>query len=1072
MANYTTSTNILRDKERDINYISTPNAQKVFKRILANYKTGHHAFNIIGSYGTGKSSFLWALEKNLEGEHYYFEQLNGQFNGLKEFNFLKLVGDYDSFRETLNEELGISRNATAKETIQKLEQQSSKLNSKNQVLVLLVDEFGKFLEYAAKTDPENELYFIQQLAEFANDPNRQVVFITTLHQNFAAYAKNLSVDQKQEWDKVRGRIIDIAFDEPVEQLLLLSAERITSFNKKPAKALKQKEIFATINKSKLLSNAENLDWSLAQKLFPLDYLSAYVLVQALQKYGQNERSLFTFLASEEENAISQFNAKGTYHLGKVFDYLVENLTSELEDPDTNPHKSTWRSIEEAIDQIETLNNSETDDLIDLVKVIGLVSIFAKPLGLLDKETLANYAEEAMSIENARSLIDKLVSQRIIKYFRAKNKLFFQSGTDLDFEFAYSKARSELQPVKEVVPFLKEYLDLNLVPAKRVQYLKGTPRYFQFNLLDITETGELIEPVNEVDGFIHVLFSDENEFDFAEKSSEHSAVHLFVDFIRTQELRKLIFEIMIFDHVLKNDADDQWAKKILVEEKEHSINELKSLVMKGLFDKSACAWWSQGKIVQVNSYRNLNALISTLADAVYTNIPVYRNEMVNKELLSGPILTARKKLLDQLLSLTHEAELGFPDSKYPPEKTIYLSLLKKTGIHRQENGQWLLGEPVGDDSFAPLWEKSLEFLKESTHQKRTLSDFYQILEQPPFKLKRGFIDYWVPIFLIVKQQDYALFHSEQGYIPYLTTQVLDLVHKKPEAYQIKAYEIEGVKVDLFNKYKEITGLDDVTKGKEESFIKIFSNFFIFYNQLPEYSKQTKRLSKSALQLREAIKNAKDPEQALLKEFPAALGFNEINLSDNGAVERFVSQLNEAIYEIRTAFQELVERVETSLVSSVSKKSLAFEEYQALLHKRFAKIKEHMLTAKQKVLSKRIKSRIEERDHYIISISDAVIGKDIHKLSDDEEPVLLDRLPEAILDLEKQIPLQQLKEERKEDEVFYFEVHQAEGNPIKDKVTLSQKDANKASEIEKEILSILDKHKGISKAVLLKLLQKKL
>ena len=93
--------------------------------------------------------------------------------------------------------------------------------------LIVVDEFGKFLEYAAKESPEEELYFIQQLAEFANSPDLPILFITTLHQPFEDYALTLIKTQKKEWDKVKGRLIEISFNEPVEQLLFLASERIS-----------------------------------------------------------------------------------------------------------------------------------------------------------------------------------------------------------------------------------------------------------------------------------------------------------------------------------------------------------------------------------------------------------------------------------------------------------------------------------------------------------------------------------------------------------------------------------------------------------------------------------------------------------------------------------------------------------------------------------------------------------------------------------------------------------------------------------------------------------------------------
>lgn len=1072
MAKFTTSTNIIRDDEYDIQYISTPNARRTFKRLISNYQVGHKAFNIIGSYGTGKSSFLWAFEKNLREGKPYFEPLNGQFGGIKKFSFVKIVGESKSLRESLGAQLGCKEKANASEVLKALQSQNEKHQKSEELLVIEIDEFGKFLEHAAKHDPEKELYFIQQLAEFVNSPGRDTLLVTTLHQNFGAYARGLASDQKKEWEKVKGRLIDIAFDEPVEQLLFLASERILEFAFKPTNEKNFSELFELVNHSKLVANSEQLDFQLGNKLFPLDYLSAYILVQALQKYGQNERSLFTFLASQDDISIGQFKGNGTYHIGKVFDYLTQYLTSELEDRDNNPHKAAWKTIFNAIDKVEALNSIDVSDLVEAIKIIGLVNIFSKPLGLLDENVLAKYLRLGAGISNGMELIEKLKSQKIIKYFSPRKKLYFLEGTDLDFEQAYSDARMNLPEIENLANHIAHHVDFNLVSAKRLQYNKGTPRYFQFNMVEFDDLDTISDPENEIDGYIHIVFSKRR---IQKKLEEFSAYthpgHIFVLFKDLELINAAALEIDVIQQVLKDNSDDIWAQKILSEELNFATGQLRNLIMEGIYAEKLVYWIHQGEILPINSYKSLNIELSRIADKAYPFGPIFRNEMVNKEVLSSPILTARKKLIEHLLEYAAEEDIGFSHQLYPPEKTIYLSLLKRTGIHREIDGVWSLAQPT-DWSYSSLWAECEKFLKEATHQKLVITELYDRLTSEKFKLKRGFVDFWIPIYLITKQQDFALFHAEQGYIPYLTNQVLDLLHKKPEDYLIKAYEVDGVKVNLFNKYKEITGLNTATKGTQDSFIKVFSNFFIFYNQLPEYTKKTKRLSPATLRLRDAIKDAKDPEQALLEQFPSALGFSTINLKEQASVERFVEHLNAAIYEIRTAFQDLIEIVEKTLLEALSVKKSIFSDYQILIYQRFGHIREHLLTSSQRVLYKRLLSKIDEQEHYIISIADAVIGKNIQQLTDEEVPVLLDRLPEALKDLEKQVPLHNLQEERKEDEVFYFELHKTNGEPIRDKVTLSKQDQAQAEQVEKEILAILDRHKGISKAVLLKLMQRKL
>ena len=93
-------------------------------------------------------------------------------------------------------------------------------------MIIRIDEFGKFLEDAAQNNPENEIYFLQQLAERVNNTDKNIILLTTLHQDFSAYAYRLDKALRNEWDKVKGRFKEITFNEPVEQLLLLASERL------------------------------------------------------------------------------------------------------------------------------------------------------------------------------------------------------------------------------------------------------------------------------------------------------------------------------------------------------------------------------------------------------------------------------------------------------------------------------------------------------------------------------------------------------------------------------------------------------------------------------------------------------------------------------------------------------------------------------------------------------------------------------------------------------------------------------------------------------------------------------
>jgi hypothetical protein len=83
--------------------------------------------------------------------------------------------------------------------------------------------------------------------------------------------------------------------------------------------------------------------------------------------------------------------------------------------------------------------------------------------------------------------------------------------------------------------------------------------------------------------------------------------------------------------------------------------------------------------KINDKKDFNKLLSQVCSIVYDATPVFKNELVNKHKISSSIHTAKKNYFKALSNNWDKENLGFEDSKFPPEKTIYLSLLKENGI---------------------------------------------------------------------------------------------------------------------------------------------------------------------------------------------------------------------------------------------------------------------------------------------------------------------------------------------------------------------------------------------------------
>ena len=154
---YIPSVNIEQGLSDDFQYVVTSNSQTVWGSIISSFNDGLHSFSIVGNYGTGKSSFIAALQRDLLKDTNVLVQRKDVL-GCSKFEFINIVGDYESLSTLLAKKLGIDTFATTEEVIEALNQKYNALKRQNKFLFIVVDECGKVLEHAAANNPEKELY--------------------------------------------------------------------------------------------------------------------------------------------------------------------------------------------------------------------------------------------------------------------------------------------------------------------------------------------------------------------------------------------------------------------------------------------------------------------------------------------------------------------------------------------------------------------------------------------------------------------------------------------------------------------------------------------------------------------------------------------------------------------------------------------------------------------------------------------------------------------------------------------------------------------------------------------------
>ena len=394
-----------------------------------------------------------------------------------------------------------------------------------------------------------------------------------------------------------------------------------------------------------------------------------------------------------------------------------------------------------------------DDAIKLVKTIGMINLFGNAGVSFTKKDLSLYAMNALGIISPEGVIDLLTQHKIIRYAEYKSQYVLFEGTDVNIESELLKASGIVPRSKDVVDKLLENFSLPVEFANAAYYRKGTPRYFEYVISDYPINKQ---PQNEIDGYINLVFNESLTLEkLKQETSTVEEAILYAYFKRTD---KVIDHIWMLDKLayVQNivDSADKVAHRELKALMNHERGLLNASVLDALFGYSQdVVWVYRGNEFHIDSKTSFNKFLSRICDEVYFSTPIYINEMVNKHKPSGAMSLARVNYLSHLLENSTEYNLGFEDSMFKPEKTIYLTLLKNTGIHRLFLGTYELDAPQ-EESFSDLWNVCEAFLEGSKEKPRKLAELINTLKARPFKLKQGVIDLWIPTYLIIKKNDYS------------------------------------------------------------------------------------------------------------------------------------------------------------------------------------------------------------------------------------------------------------------------------------------------------------------------------
>jgi len=962
-------------------------------------KSGRRAWRFTGDYGTGKSSFALLLARFAQSvtggvPKQLNETVLKRAPELKKRNFIPLlvVGARESMNQAItrqlfaavNERFGKNLPASLKkrfaatttkplsdtELIEILESVNSHgiETGKSEGILLIIDEAGKFLEYSAMQPEGQDVMLFQKLAEASTRSGGNPLLVVCLfHIAFSEYAVHLSPTVQREWNKVAGRFEEISFTQPLDQVatLIASALRV-DVDRLPKAFLKSGlEVMDKAREWRWFgSGSASQAWrALTAEIFPIDPLLLPVAMRVFHQFAQNERSLFNFLFSYEPFGLRAYAAQcleaaDWLRLPKFFDYVRANLGQRLSQAS---YRSRWPVIEAVLEASADLPEIERDTLktIAILNLIGAEDLRPTQEAICWAAAGANGEQRK---EVARALTKLTKSSRV--FFRGEARGYcLWSYSSVDLDKAYEDAKKSVPEISSIGEALQKHLICRPLVARRHYIESGNLRHFDVDYIPVALMEEQLrtcQTTRSGDGnVIIVLCEDEVERTKALKiaAREDLADEMALVAV-TQPLRHLrgyVIDAQRWEWVASNTKElntDRYAREEVQRQVAHAQNLLASQLANyvGLERASGAntlRWFLSGK-PQTHIKRGgdlLRELSEICARVFNASSPRLNNELLNREAVSSAAAGARIRLIEHLLIHSDAARLAIPAGKHPPELSMYLSVLQKTGLHREVDGVWRICIPTTEEEDPQNLRHCLNFIKDSLEKspdaRVSVSSIYDHLTKKPYGVRKGLLPLLLAIVYVTHAHEIAVY--ERGnFVPDVNGDAFLRITKVPEIFEFQWVRIHGLRSEVLEELRQTLALPAPTARKTR-LLEIVTALCNFAARLPEYSRKTRSLSANALSVREVLLSAREPVKLLLYRLPEACGVPSFPPTDQSplvSAQTFVRRLHECLRELQGAYDTLLSRLQSRLELHFRVTGNNLHEVREEISSRAARLQKHI------------------------------------------------------------------------------------------------------------------------------------
>jgi hypothetical protein len=877
-------------------YVATEFVQNAFDRLSHAFADSSTArsWRITGDYGSGKSAFVLNLAKAACGREREIPQaLHGKIKTKLQPIFV--TGEREPLHTSVGKAIikqwsGAGQRSIPTNSAELIDLVESAHKHCPGGILLVLDELGKNLEHTMMSPESSDVYLLQRLAELASRSGKKpLVVIAILHMGVGSYTTELDANSRREWDKVAGRFDELPFIHPFEQTVQLCAEAIGLQLQELQQA--QQKLVTEANASMRWAVNEGLFGSAslqiligaAPRIFPLHPVTLPPLVELFHRLGQNERSLFSFLSGHEPAALQEVAALEIekarfYRLYDLYDFTRKNIAHTL----TNGRAAHWRIIESVVRRADNALDSA------ILKTIGILNLIDDPDMPATRDLVLNAMGRDKATDAAlNSCIEKLKSGKLLYERGSVSSLALWPHSSVHLDDAYEDARANMGEPPMPMLLVSAKLNARQIVARRHYVQTGNLRHFELQFHPASQFDKIKQAGPQIrdcsaDGFVIVLLP-ENDREYRTtlkqlKDPENNFGENVLIGILNRPPRELLGKcrhLATLQHIqssVKELAADEFARRELrsqirlaSQDLDDSVDEIVALGGNYEID-----WFRDGQ-PEVIDQSGLGATLSTISDKVYHQCPAITNELINRRITSSAASRARTALIEAIATHPDKEYLGMDNTKNPPEMAIYLSVLKAGKLHIDDGNQWKFvtpkrSHPKSDPCrLRPSFDAIKKLLKDHDAQKVPVPTILEKLRQAPIGARDGLIPLILALYIAANRNETALF-EDNTFTPILDGDLIQRLTKEPEAFEIQRCVIDGARMEI---YEAIAKAFKLEIADDPQVLDVVRPLMHFVATLPEYVRNTKKLSHEAVTVRNLLLTARDPAQLIFRDLPNAI-----------------------------------------------------------------------------------------------------------------------------------------------------------------------------------------------------------